>query len=387
MLWLENGPWNIVLAMEPAGKALILVADDNAENRAVAKATLEDEGYDVILANDGEQAVAAFSARSPDCVLLDIKMPKLDGVAACREIRSLPGGRDVPVVFLTALRDVETFDRALVAGGDDFMTKPYRPTELVLRVEAALRLRRMANERNELYAQIKDQRDDLLRLQLQKEQLAAFLVHDLKNPVNSIQLQAELVRRDAGVTDRGRRAAGRIQDETRALMRMITNLLDISKADEGRLSPTKQEIDLVALAGEVIENLRVRAEAAGVTLGGNISAPSAVGDEDLVRRVLENLVDNAIRHAPEGTAVRLETVRAVKTTELRVADAGPGIPGDQRERIFERFVQGSGDGGTRSNRGLGLAFCKLVAEAHGGTIRIEEAHPGAIFCVTLPDAD
>lgn len=161
------------------------VADDNAENRAVAKATLEDEGYDVLLAADGEQAVVAFSERSPDCVLLDIKMPKMDGVAACREIRTLPGGQDVPVVFLTALRDVETFDRAQLAGGDDFMTKPYRPTELVVRVEAALRLRRVASERNDLYAQVKQQRDDLQRLQLQKEQLAAFLVHDLKIVVYS----------------------------------------------------------------------------------------------------------------------------------------------------------------------------------------------------------
>ncbi len=373
--------------MGPAAKALILVADDNAENRAVAKATLEDEDYEVILAEDGEQAVAAFSERSPDCVLLDIKMPRKDGLAACREIRALPGGCDVPVVFLTAQRDVETFDRAQIAGGDDFMTKPYRPTELVLRIEAALRLRRMASERNELYAQVKRQRDELQRLHLQKEHLAAFLVHDLKNPVNSIELQAEVVRRDAGVTERGRRAADRIQDETRALMRMITNLLDISRADEGRLSPAKREIDLVALAEQVIETLRIRADGAGVTLGGDITARYARGDQDLVRRVLENLGDNAIRHAPEGTAVRLETVRVAHGTELRVVDAGRGIPSDQRELIFERFVQGSDDAGTRNNRGLGLAFCKLVAEAHGGTIRIEDANPGAIFCVTFPDAD
>src|SRR5690242_8166145 len=126
----------MVLPVGGTAKALILVADDNAENRAVAKATLEDEGYEVLLANDGEEAVAAVSNRSPECVLLDIKMPKMDGVTACKEIRALPGGQDVPVVFLTALRDVDTFDRAQLAGGDDFMTKPYRPNELVGRVEA-----------------------------------------------------------------------------------------------------------------------------------------------------------------------------------------------------------------------------------------------------------
>jgi two-component system sensor histidine kinase/response regulator len=373
--------------MGATAKALILVADDNAENRAVAKATLEDEGYDVLLANDGAQAVAAFAERSPDCVLLDIKMPKMDGIAACREIRALPGGKDVPIVFLTALRDVDTFDRAQLAGGDDFMTKPYRPTELAVRVEAALRLRRMASERNDLYAQVKHQRDDLQRLQLQKEQLAAFLVHDLKNPVNGIELQAEVVRRDPGATERGRRAASRIQDETRALMRMITNLLDISKMDEGKLSPNQIEFDLPSLGREVVDALRTRAEGMGVTLIAEIAVPKVRADRDLIRRVLENLVDNAIRHAPEGSAVRIAAATAGATTELRVIDAGRGVPREQRDRVFERFVQAPDEASGRSNRGLGLAFCKLAVEAHGGTIAILDASPGAVFCVTIPHVD
>jgi two-component system sensor histidine kinase/response regulator len=320
-------------------------------------------------------------------VLLDIKMPRMDGIAACREIRALPGGQDVPVVFLTALRDVDTFDRAQLAGGDDFMTKPYRPNELVARIEAGLRLRRMASERNDLYAQVKHQRDDLQRLQLQKEQLAAFLVHDLKNPVNSIELQAEVVRRDPGATDRGRRAAARIQDETRALMRMITNLLDISKGDEGKLSPMRVDVDLVAMASEVIETLRARAEGAGVTIVADMTVPRLRADRDLIRRLFENLVDNAIRHAPEGSVVRLEASSAGGATELRVADTGPGIPSEQRDRVFERFLQVPDEAGTSSNRGLGLAFCKLAVEAHGGTIRIEDANPGAIFCMAIPHVD
>jgi signal transduction histidine kinase len=372
--------------MGASPQALVLVADDNAENRAVAQATLEDEGYEVVLANDGEQAVAAFSRRVPDCVLLDIRMPKLDGIAACRQLRALPGGADVPVVFLTAQRDVETFDRAQLAGGDDFMTKPYRPTELLVRVEAALRLRRMASERNDLYAQVKQQRDDLQRLQLQKEQLAAFLVHDLKNPVNGIELQAEVVRRDPGATERSRRAAARIQDETRALMRMITNLLDISKADEGRLAPARVELDLAGLAAEVIEAMRARADGAGVSLVADVRVTTVRADGDLIRRTLENLVDNAIRHAPEESVVRLEAMRAERATELRVVDGGRGVPAAEREHVFERFVQAADRPGERTNRGLGLAFCKLVVEAHGGTIRIEDGMPGAIFCVSLPDA-
>src|SRR5262249_17500334 len=151
-------------------------------NRALARATLEDEGYRVVLAKGGTEALAAFSTEPFDCILLDVQMPGMDGIEACEKIRGLPGGGDVPVVFVTAQRDVDTFDRARLAGGDDFITKPFRPTELVLRVQAATKLRRIAIERNELYDLIRQQRDDLMRLQLQREQLIAFLVHDLKNP-------------------------------------------------------------------------------------------------------------------------------------------------------------------------------------------------------------
>src|SRR3954470_21490428 len=127
----------------------ILVVDDNAQNRALAQATLEDEGYEVILAETGEAGVQAVQEQRPDCVLLDVRMPGMDGFAVCARIRALPEARETPVVFLTALRAVDTFDQALRAGGDDFLTKPVRPTELVLRIQAALKLRRMNAELRE----------------------------------------------------------------------------------------------------------------------------------------------------------------------------------------------------------------------------------------------
>src|SRR5690606_23460087 len=150
-------------------------------------------------------------------------------------------------------------DRAVQAGGDDFITKPVRPGELIVRVQTALRLRRLAVERSEIYAQMKQQRDQLQRLQLAREQFTAFLVHDLKNPVNSIELQSQIVSRDAAASARTKRAAHSIQQECRSLLRMITNLLDISKADEGRLVPARQPVELERLLGAVIEELETRA--------------------------------------------------------------------------------------------------------------------------------
>jgi signal transduction histidine kinase len=363
---------------------VVLVVDDNAANRALAQATLEDEGYRVVLAASGEDGLAAFQREPPDCVLLDIQMPGMDGVTMCQRIREAPGGPDVSIVFLTAQRDVDTFDRARQAGGDDFLTKPFRTTELVLRIEAAMKLRRMAIERNELFELIRRQRDDVMRLQLQREQMIAFLVHDLKNPVHAIKLNGDVIVRDPGATQRSLRAAANIRSDSESLLRMIMNLLDLSKADEGQLVPVRQVIDIAGLAAEIAGGMSARARTAEVELVAEVAPQQIHADPDLIRRVLENLVDNAIRHAPAESRVRISSVDQGGEVEIRVADAGPGVPPALRERVFERFVQG--DDGPRGSRGLGLAFCKLAIEAQGGAIWIEDAHPGAVFCVRIAAA-
>ncbi len=376
--------WSVLLGYRVDVADSILVVDDNAENRALAQAALGDEDYEVRLANDGAAAIAAVQAAIPDCILMDVRMPKLDGIEACRRIRALPGADVIAIIFVTAQREVETFDRALAAGGDDFITKPYRPDELVVRVGTALRLRRLATERGHLVAELKDQRDRLQRVELHKEQLVAFLVHDLKNPVHTIELDARAIQRNSASPERVRTAAGRIHDESVSLLRMITNLLDISRADEGHLVPARRMIDAEELVRKTMAELGSRAAGAKVELALDLGlgVSQLHVDPDLMARVIANLLDNAIRHAPEGSAVRLALVRVEGGIELRIRDAGSGVPADQRDQVFERFQRG-GARSARSNHGLGLAFCKLVVDAHGGRIWIEDGSPGAVFCVWL----
>jgi two-component system sensor histidine kinase/response regulator len=366
--------------------AIILVVDDNEANRLLAQSTLEDEGYRVVLANGGAEGIAAFEKEQPDCVLLDIRMPDLDGFVVCERIRALPQGSEVPVLFLTASLDVDTFDRALRAGGDDFLTKPIRPTELVVRVQSALKLRRMRADLLEHYELLKRQRDDLLRLQLQKERLTAFVVHDLKNPVSSIDLHAQLLLRDAGVPESARGSATQIRTEARALNRMILNLLDLAKADEGRLSPRPSDFNLRVLVDEVLAELDLTAQSREITVRSLLETDRIHADPDLFRRVLTNLVENAVRYAPAGTSVRVTGSRVALGTELRVADEGSGIPPEMRDKVFDAFVQvETGERPVaRGGRGLGLTFCKVSVEAHGGRIWVEDAAPGAVFCVRFP---
>lgn len=368
-----------------AEPATVLVVDDNEANRLLAKDALEDESYRIVLATNGTEALQLFEQCAPDCILLDVRMPGMDGFAVCQALRER--GADTPIIFLTAQRDVDTFDRAVRVGADDFLTKPVHPAELVVRVHAATKLRRLRTELREHYDLLRHQRDALLRLQLQKERLSAFLVHDLKNPVNSIDLQAQLLLRSKEATDTVRDRAQKIRDEARYMNRMLLNLLDISKGDEGKLVAKRAALDPAELMAQVVVELEATAHERGVSLQCRTDALSCELDGDLLHRTLVNLVENAIRYAPHGSVIELTAHTVESGIELRVRDAGAGVPVDMRKRIFDPFVQADSSDDVvvaRSGRGLGLAFCKLAAEAHGGRIWIEDAQPGAVFCLSLP---
>ena len=372
---------------ESQSRPCVLVIDDNEQNRALARATLELEEYEVVLAKNGEEGLRAFGERAPDCVLLDVRMPGMDGFETCRRMRSLPNGQDVPIIFLTASRDVDTFDRAQACGADDFVTKPVQPAEMVLRVQASMKVRRLDATNKEYFELVRRQRDDLMRLQLQKERLSSFVVHDLKNPVSSIDLLAQLLQRDKTLPADARETAGSIRLEVASMMRLILNLLDINKSEEGQLVASLAPLDLRALTKGVVEAAQVQAHAREVELVEDVGAIEGLtADRDLLRRVLENLLDNALRYAPKGSRITLSAQVREDGIELRVADEGAGVPAELREGIFERFAQlDSGERtAPRTSRGLGLTFCRLAIEAQGGRIYVEDGSPGAVFCIRLP---
>jgi two-component system, sensor histidine kinase and response regulator len=213
-------------------------------------------------------------------------------------------------------------------------------------------------------------------------------VHDLKNPVNSVDLQAQLLARIPDLPERALAPIARIRNEARVQLRLILNLLDISKSEEGRLEPVCARVDLDALVPDVLAALELRASDGSVSLAAALEVHAVWADPDLLLRVLENLVENAIRHAPEDTVVRVVSRAMPGGVELRVEDAGVGIPPDAHERVFDRYVQLGGDhSSSRSSRGLGLPFCKHAVLAHRGRIHVEDAAPGAAFCVFLPEPE
>jgi two-component system sensor histidine kinase/response regulator len=373
----------------------ILVVDDNLQNREVAEGHLVGAGYAVIQAEGGAEALAALAARRPDLVLLDVLMPGMDGYETCRRIRALPTLGGLPVIFLTALGDLETHKAALASGADDFLTKPINRTELLIRVRSLLRIKQMADELRGNVQVMAGQRDALLQAQREKDELTALIVHDLKNPLSSILSNVQYALRRAGaVTGDEREALEDVERAGLSMVRLVMNLLDVSRSDDGALVPHVTEFDLPALLAEVCKDMGRRLEDKEQRLS-LVMAPQAGrlrGDRDLVRRVIENLIDNAYKYGPRQGAIGVEVAAATMddgaepAIEIRVRDEGEGIAEAYRQVVFEKYGRAGGHE-SRSSHGLGLVFCRRAVGVHGGAIWIEDpAAGGSCFCVRFPAA-
>lgn len=247
----------------------------------------------------------------------------------------------------------------------------------------------IALENVQLYAELEQRvaqrTSELLRVQRQKEELAQLIVHDLRSPANGIMLASRLRLRDQAATELERQRWQHVHTSAEAIHRMAMNLLDVMRSEEGSFALRLAEVATDRLITEVLEQMAPVAAGNGGSLRVDRrgSPPAIVCDEEVVRRVLQNLIDNAIRQTPEGCVI-LQVVGDAEWIELRVVDEGPGIPIDRRAAVFQKGTRLDDGPSNRSGRGLGLAFCQLAAVSHGGSIAIESNAPtGCIFVVRL----
>ena len=360
----------------------VLVVDDSPQNRLVATGHLETAGYEVIAVGSGEDALATLEKQRVDLVVLDVLMPGLGGFETCRRIRSTPATADIPVLFLTALGDREATAPAIEAGGDDLLPKPFHRAELLLRARALIRQRQTMAELKQALRALAEQNELLRRIEHDKRRLNEVIVHELRNPISAVLANAEVLQL---IAKEGQ--AEPIEDIITAagqLARVANDLLDRSRIDDSELAPKLESFSLPELASEVAATMRGMTRWMAIQIEIDVRAHRVVADRELTRRLLQNLVHNAVKHAPEGTAVRIEASVDADGLVLRVIDSGPGVPADDAEAIFERGVAAD-EAAAMDPHGLGLGFCRLAAEAHGGRIWVEphDGH-GASFCVRIP---
>ncbi len=360
--------------------ARILVVDDEPLVRRSLRATLERSHYEVAEARDGEDALALLQSFRPDLVILDIQMPGIDGLEVCHRIREMPNGNLLPIIFLTGDERRDIYALAFQAKGDDFLRKPVHPAEMVVRIRSLMRLKRLQGE-------VVAERDSLLDLHRQRESLFHFIVHDLKNPLSAIQIGLDLLEANGTQGPAAQVQLHRLRDTAQYMGRMIQDILDIGRAEQVGLELHRTRIRLGTWIPELLKELDAHSRHRHQILTWDCPEGLEVdADPDFLRRLLLNLLDNAIKYSPPGTPARILAGATANGVRLEVRDQGPGIPAHLREKIFGKFVRlEEREGIPHLGSGLGLAFCQLAAQAHDGQIWVEDnPEGGSIFVVELP---
>ncbi len=357
--------------------ASILVVDDTPMNLQLLVGMLKEYGYTVRPAPSGELALQAAFDEAPDLILLDINMPLMNGYEVCERLKADENLKSIPVIFISALDDMFDKVKAFSVGGVDYITKPFQFEEVEARVRAHLALRRKERLLQKSLAQQKE-------LERLRDSLVHMIVHDMRSPLTVISTCLHILQEglaaDRSATDNLLQEA---DSAANALNKMTTQLLDISRLEAGQMPLKKERHDLAQTLRVTSESLAALARERRIRLE---VPPSSIAyyDADIVGRVVANLLANAFKFTPPDGQITLTVACQAEFFRVAVMDNGLGIAPEHQQKIFEKFAQVE----LRSKHvgtGLGLAFCKLAVEAHGGQIGVEsELGHGSAFWFTLP---
>jgi signal transduction histidine kinase len=348
----------------------ILIVDDAPTSRAAIHDLLLPENYDVIEAASGQEAIKATLGNEPDVIVIDLMMPGMDGVELCTRLRAERQTQRTPIIIVIALDARDDMARALGAGATDFIVSPVNGFELRTRIRQMISVARARKRLEQLLALRTD--------------FTNMVIHDLRNPLQVISSATEVLQRSSPEASP---PLNRVRSQIVRLQQLIDDLLVVAKSDAGTLIANRRDIDAKALVQSVVEDCLPAAATMEISILANIDVewPLYV-DPALLRRCIENLVLNAIKFSPFKTKVAIEIAQHQDGVRIDVTDEGNGFPDELRRSMFQPFATGARKTPGVKQTGLGLAFCRMVAEAHGGTITaLPKEGAGTIFRLCLPD--
>ena len=372
-------------------RARVLVADDNADMRHYLTRLLAPL-YDVEAAADGQAALDRVRAQPPDLVVADVMMPVLDGFGLLAGIRRDSAARAVPIILLSARAGEGSQIEGLEAGADQYLVKPFSARDLLARVASQLELGRL--RRNAELTMAESERQ-LREADARKDEFLALLAHELRNPLAPIRTGLELIRLSGDAPETVRRVRSMIERQVALMVRLIDDLLDVSRITSGKIVLQRRPTALADLIQSAVDAQRAAIEAAHIALTIQLPSPPCVVDVDPARavQIVANVLHNASKFTPAGgrISVSADVERRGPSHEpcaaIRVADTGVGIPAPLLGRIFELFTQGdAASDRAQGGLGIGLALAQRLATMHGGEIvaSSEGAGRGSEFLLRLP---
>ena len=377
--------------MTSSKKHKILIVEDKQENMDLLVYFLHPQGYEIISVYDGLSALQKVEEEHPDIILLDIMLPKMDGYEVCGRLKKDPETKFIPIIMLTALKELKDKVRALEVGADDFLSKPFENIELLARVKSLLRLKEYHDELQSKNLELAEKNESLMRMDRFKEDLTNLIIHDMKNPLFVIQgnLQMMSMSMENVPPEILKKYAQRIERSSQQLLRMVVNLLDISRIEEGTIDLKNDHANINEIIDKIIERIKDYPENKNkeilVDLDSNL--PELTIDRSVMERVFENLINFSITNLVDEGKVTITTAAGDdQKIQFVTHDNGTQIPKNYHDKIFEKFSQTEiKDSGYRVDRALGLTFCKMAVEAHKGSMWLDlETKVGNKFIIELP---
>lgn len=354
--------------------------------RELASAKLIEAGYEVHVACDGAQALAALKAQNADLVISDLDMPVMNGFELTAAIREDPALSETPIMVITASDQGDAVDRAFAAGATSFLAKPmnwslfHHAVKFVLRAHEDRRALKDARDQAEAGAKFKDT-------------LMSVMSHELRTPLNAIIGFGQIIAERFSKEDDNlhREYADYIVDGGKRLLNSVSDMLLASEARSGPVVITETDMTLEGLVAEALSGLEKTLELAGVTIKQNLCSPDQeiLCDRALVARALRKLIENAVKFSPNGVDV---TIAAALTRQgdlaIMVKDNGPGVKPEILQELAKPFAQLDMSSRRKSEGlGLGLPLVSAVAAAHGGAFRIDSKQgAGARAILIFPKA-
>ena len=360
-----------------------LVVDDSKIARAVVSAHLKREGLSIIEVENGVEAFEILSDQDNeiDMVITDLEMPKMDGRELAGKIRNELNMSDLPIIFLTANSDRSELIEVFKAGATDYLIKPFAKEELLARITVQL-------ERNRLTRQLREMVNELVDLNLMKDNVLAVCSHDLRSPLNGILGFTNLVLKKDYLETEDREALTHIETSGNLLLGLINDILDLSKARAEQVELKMDPISLPAAVRTSIIALKHMADGKQQQLQLTVDCPDAMisGNSSGISRVFNNLLSNAIKFTPENGQISVDIESAPdEHVVVKMTDTGIGIPKEKIPCLFDQFTRASQTGTSgEKGTGLGMSIVKEILERHSADIEvISREGKGTCFKLTF----
>jgi len=367
-----------------APAALVLNVNDRDSVRYMITRMLQRGGFEVIEAASGHQALQQVRERRPRLVVLDIKLPDIDGLDVCRRIKQDADSPPIKVLHTSAVFvSPEAKVQSLNSGADGYLSHPFEQEELIAVARSLLRLL-------DAEQRLRDTARELYQANQRIHEFLAMLAHELRNPLAAIVSCLPLIEREAARSDAERSARHVMRRQSAHLRRLVDDLLDAARVTQGKIEPKWETTDLAALLTRVADNCRrTLTDGRQQTLTSRIPAGPVLMRADPLRleQVFSNLLDNASKYADRGGQVELALEVRQDRAHVMVRDDGMGIAPESLATIFNLFSQGEVSlARSRGGLGIGLTLAQSLVQMHGGTVSASSdgLGKGCTMDVTLP---